>query len=74
MLKAAFGLTQKVQLTAGICAAKALVQLLCEPFHDPDNAHILIPGVSILSRHKFCVQEVLMYVCLPSFHLLTRQL
>ena len=28
-----------------------------------------IPGVSILSRRTFCVQEVLMYMCLLSFHL-----
>jgi hypothetical protein len=60
-------LTQKVQLTAGICAAKALVQLLCERFHDPENVHVFIPGVSILSRRNFCVQEVLMHMCLPSF-------
>ena len=60
-------LTQKVQLTAGICAAKALVQYLCKRFHDPENVHIFIPGVSILDRHKFCVQEVLMHVCLLSF-------
>jgi len=38
-------LARKVQLTAGICAAKALVQHLCERFHDPDNVHIFIPGV-----------------------------
>jgi hypothetical protein len=59
-------LTRKVQLTAGICAAKALVQHLCKRFHNPENVHIFIPGVSILYRHKFCVQEVLMHVCLPS--------
>jgi hypothetical protein len=61
-------LTQIVQLTAGICAAKALVQHLCKRFHNPENVHIFIPGVSIRYRHKFCVQEVLMHVCLPSFH------
>jgi hypothetical protein len=49
-------------------SAKALVQLLCERFHDPENGHIFIPGVSILSRRKFCVQEVLMHMCLLSFH------
>jgi hypothetical protein len=37
-------LTKKVQLTAGICAAKALVQHLCERFHDPENVHILSPA------------------------------
>jgi len=62
-------LTQKVQLTAGICAAKALMQHLCERFHDMDNAHVFIPGVSIHSRHKSCVQEVLMHMCPPFFHL-----
>jgi len=65
---AELGLAQKVQLTAGICATKALVQLLCERFHDPETVHIFIPGVSILSRRKFCVQEVLMHMCLLSFH------
>jgi len=62
-------LTLKVQLTAGICAAKALVQHLCERFYDPENVHIFIPGFSIHSRRKFCVQEVLMHMCLLSFHL-----
>jgi len=57
-----------MQLTAGICAAKALVQLLGERFQDPDNVHIFIPGFSILSRRKFCVQEVLMHRCLPPFY------
>jgi hypothetical protein len=57
-----------MQSTAGICAAKAVVQHLCERFHDPDNVHIFIPGVSILSRRKFCVQEVLMHMCLPPFY------
>jgi len=61
-------LTQKVQLTAGMYAAKALVQHLCERFHDPENGHIFIPGFSIDSRRKFCVQEVLMHMCLLSFH------
>jgi rare lipoprotein A len=60
-----------MRLTAGICAAKALVQLLCERFHDPDNVHVFIPGVSIHYRHKFCVQEVLMHMCLPPFYLNT---
>jgi hypothetical protein len=59
-------LTQKVQLTAGIYAAKALVQLLRERFHDPETVHIFIPGVLILYRRKFCVQEVLMHICLLS--------
>ena len=58
----------KMQLTAGICAAKALVQHLCERFNDPDNVHIFIPSVEILYRLKFCIQEVLMYMCLPSFY------
>jgi hypothetical protein len=60
-----------MQLTAGICAAKAsrhVPGLLCERFHDPDNVHIFIPGVSILYRRKFCVQEVLMHMCLPLFY------
>jgi hypothetical protein len=58
-----------MQLTVGRCAAKAIVQHLCERFHDPGNVHIFIPGVSILSRRKSCVQEVLMHICLLSFHL-----
>jgi hypothetical protein len=55
-------------LTAGICAAKALVQLLCGRFHNSENVHVFIPGVSILSRRKFCVQEVLMHMCLLPFY------
>jgi hypothetical protein len=35
-------LTRKMQLTAGMCAAKALVQLLCERFNDPDFLHVFI--------------------------------
>jgi len=31
-----------MQLTVGICAAKALVQYLCGRFNDPDNVHIFI--------------------------------
>jgi hypothetical protein len=62
-------LTQKVQLTAGIYAAKALVQHLCKRFNDPENGHIFIPDVSILSRRIFCVQEVLLYMCLLYFNL-----
>jgi hypothetical protein len=57
-----------MQLTAGIFAEKALVQHLCERFHDPDNVHIFILSVSILCRRKFCVQEVLMHMCLPPFY------
>jgi hypothetical protein len=34
-------LTKKMQLTVGICAAKALEQLLCERLNDPDNLHVL---------------------------------
>jgi hypothetical protein len=37
-------LTRKVQLTAGIYAAKALEQHLCRRFHVPKNAHVIIPG------------------------------
>ena len=57
---------------AGICPAKASRRLpghICECFHAPENVHIFIPGVSILSRRKFCVQEVLLHMCLLSFHL-----
>jgi hypothetical protein len=36
-----------ILLTAGIYAAKALVQHLCECLNDPANVHIFIPGVSI---------------------------
>ena len=52
---------------AGTCAAKAIVQHLCERFHDPENEQVFIPSVSILYKRKFCVQEVLMHMCLPSF-------
>ena len=41
---------KKVQLTAGIYAAKASRHLpghLCERFYDPGNKHVFIPGVSI---------------------------
>jgi hypothetical protein len=61
----------KVQLTVGICAAKASRHapgLLCRRFHDPKNVHVFIPGISILFRRTFCVQEVLMHMCLPSFY------
>jgi hypothetical protein len=37
-------LTLKVQLTAGIYAAKALVQHLCELFHDPKTCMFLSPA------------------------------
>jgi hypothetical protein len=36
---------KKAQLTAGTCAAKALVQHLCERFHDPDNLYVFVPDV-----------------------------
>jgi len=55
-----------MQLTAGICAAKALVQHLCDRFHDPENVQVFISGDLILSRRKFCVQEVLLHICLAS--------
>jgi hypothetical protein len=42
------------------------VQHLCGRFHDPDNVHVFIPGILILSRPKSCVQEVLLQICLPS--------
>jgi len=35
-------LTRKMQLMAGICAAKALVQHLCKRFNDPDSLHVFI--------------------------------
>ena len=56
-------------MMAGICAAKALVQLLCRRFHDPVNVQVHIHCVEIPSRRKFCVQEVLMHMCLPPFYL-----
>jgi len=65
-------LAQKVQLTAGIYAVKASRHVpghLCERFHDPNNGHFFIPGVPILSRGKFCVQEVLLHICLLPSHL-----
>jgi hypothetical protein len=34
-----------MQFTAGICAAKALVQHLCERFDDPASMHVFIPVV-----------------------------
>ncbi len=34
-----------MQLTVGMCAAKALVQHLCERFNDPDNLHVFILSV-----------------------------
>jgi hypothetical protein len=34
-----------MRLTAGIYAAKALVQLLCERFNDPNNVYVLILSV-----------------------------
>jgi hypothetical protein len=50
-----------------MCAAKALVQHLCERLNDQENLNVFIPGVSIYYKHKFCVQEVLMHICLPAF-------
>ncbi|OGW37905.1 MAG: hypothetical protein A2Y97_09965 [Nitrospirae bacterium RBG_13_39_12] len=35
-------LTRKMQLTAGMCAAKALGQHLCERFNNPDFLHVFI--------------------------------
>ena len=66
---AIFSFNPKAQLPAGICAAKTSRHspgLLCKRFHDPENVHVFIPGVSILSRRKFCIQEVLMHICLPA--------
>jgi hypothetical protein len=57
-----------MQSTAGIYAAKALVQHLCERFHDLDNVHIFTPGFPIHNRRKFCIQEVLLHRCLPPFY------
>jgi len=34
-----------MQLTEGICAAKAVVQHLCERFNDPDNMHVFILSI-----------------------------
>ena len=62
-------LTQKVQLTAGIYAAKALVQHLCKRFHDPKTGIFYPWRFDTLQTHILCVQEVLMYVCLLSFHI-----
>jgi len=31
-----------MQLMAGMCAAKALVQHLCKRFNDPDSLHVFI--------------------------------
>jgi hypothetical protein len=62
--------TQKVQLTAGMCAAKASRHVpghLCGRLHDPDNVQVYILSVEILYRRKSCVQEVLLHMCLPSF-------
>ena len=35
-------LTRKMQLMTGMCAAKALVQLLCKRFNDPDFLQVFI--------------------------------
>jgi len=59
----------RILLTAGICAEKALVQFLCERFHDPGNVQVFILSISVLTRHKFCIQKVLLHICLPSFPL-----
>jgi hypothetical protein len=40
-----FPFTQKMQLTAGIYTAKALVQHLCGRFNDPENVHIFMLGI-----------------------------
>ncbi len=40
-------LTRKMQLIAGICAAKALEQLLCGRLNDSDNLHVFINIVLI---------------------------
>jgi hypothetical protein len=34
----------KSAIAAGMYAAKALVQHLCERFHDPENVHIFSPA------------------------------
>ena len=44
------------------------MQHLCRRFHDTENVHVFIPGVSIRFIRNFCVQEVLMHICLPSLH------
>jgi hypothetical protein len=46
--------TQKIQLTAGICAAKTSRHLpghLCERFHDPKNVHVLFKALDTLQTH-----------------------
>ena len=35
-------------MMAGICAAKALVQLLCRRFHDPNSMNVFIPALDTL--------------------------
>ena len=45
------------------------VQFLCERFHNPGNVQVFILSISVLTRHKFCIQEVLLHICLPSFPL-----
>ena len=65
-------LTQKVQFTAGIYAAKASRHLpghLCKRFHDPKTGIFYPWRFDTLQTHILCVQEVLMYMCLLSFHL-----
>jgi hypothetical protein len=58
-----------MQLTAGLYTAKALVQHLCKRFNDPDNVHVFIlSGCEKRYRRKFCIQEVLLNISLPSFH------
>jgi hypothetical protein len=56
-----------MHFVAGICAAKALVQLLCERFNDLFSLCVLILTAWISCGQKFCVQEVLMHICLPMF-------
>ncbi len=53
---------------AGMYAAKALVQRLCERFNISDFLHVFILIVYIPYKRKFFVQEVLMHMCLPSFY------
>jgi len=55
-------------LLAGIYAAKALEQHLCERFNDPDTLHVYIPNIKKPYRLKFCIQEVLMHICLPAIY------
>jgi hypothetical protein len=61
-----YSINPKKQLTAGICAAKALVQHLCERLNDSDDVQVDILSGQMLYSRKFCIQEVLMHMCLPS--------